>query len=114
MESEEATELLELWTNIDVEDALELLGPSFEDKSVRSYAVDQLRRASDDVRLFKNTTRVLLSFFKDLQLYLLQLVQALKFEKMDLTDSSNMTSPLLEFLFEKGMKNVILGSYLQW
>ena len=50
---------------MDVEDALELLGPSFKHPGVRKYAVSRMRSSPDD----------------DLQLYLLQLVQALKYEK---------------------------------
>ncbi|GAA5895415.1 phosphatidylinositol 3-kinase VPS34 [Sporobolomyces salmoneus] len=58
--------LLPMWTEIELDDALELLGPAegFRNERVRSYAVRQLERADDD----------------ELMLYLLQLVQALKFE----------------------------------
>jgi len=42
--------LLPLWTEIDTDDALELLGPNTVDSRVRSFAVKQLRRADDDVR----------------------------------------------------------------
>ncbi len=51
---------------MDAEDALELLGPSFKHPGVRRYAVGRMRSSPDD----------------DLQLYLLQLVQALKYEKL--------------------------------
>ena len=50
---------------MDVDDALELLGPSFKHPGVRRYAVGRMRSSPDT----------------DLQLYLLQLVQALKYEK---------------------------------
>ena len=53
------------WSPMDVEDALELLGPSFKHPGVRKYAVSRMRSSPDN----------------DLQLYLLQLVQALKYEK---------------------------------
>jgi phosphatidylinositol 3-kinase len=43
--------LLPLWTEVDTDDALELLGPNTVDSRVRSFAVKQLRRADDDVRL---------------------------------------------------------------
>ncbi|GAA5828167.1 hypothetical protein JCM5353_007814 [Sporobolomyces roseus] len=58
--------LLPMWTEIELDDALELLGPAegFRNERVRAYAVRQLERADDD----------------ELMLYLLQLVQALKFE----------------------------------
>ena len=63
-ESRQAIALLPKWVEIDVDDALELLGPGVRNASVRAYAVDRLRKADDE----------------ELLLYLLQLVQALKFE----------------------------------
>jgi phosphatidylinositol 3-kinase len=48
-EVRQAVDLLPLWVDIDVDDALELLGKEFENRAVRSYAVNQLRRADDDV-----------------------------------------------------------------
>lgn len=42
-------ELLPQWTEIDIDDALELLGPNTVDSRVRAYAVKQLNRADDDV-----------------------------------------------------------------
>ena len=54
-----ALDLIVKWAPMDVEDALELLGPSFRHSGVRQYAVDRLQRSPDD----------------DLQMYLLQLVQ---------------------------------------
>ncbi|KAH6575399.1 hypothetical protein BASA62_001920 [Batrachochytrium salamandrivorans] len=43
-EVRQAVELLSAWVDIDVEDALELLGPAFSDTNVRSYAVSQLKK----------------------------------------------------------------------
>jgi phosphatidylinositol 3-kinase len=43
-------ELLPTWTEIDTDDALELLGPGIIDSRVRGFAVKQLSRADDDVR----------------------------------------------------------------
>jgi phosphatidylinositol 3-kinase len=63
----QALELLSKWSPMDPEDALELLGPNFKHPDIRSYAVSRLKQASD----------------ADLQLYLLQLVQALKYEKIN-------------------------------
>lgn len=40
-----------MWTDIEMDDALELLGPSFIDGRVRAYAVKQLDRADDEVRI---------------------------------------------------------------
>lgn len=48
-EVRQAVDILPLWVDIDVDDALELLGKEFENRSVRTYAVDQLRKADDDV-----------------------------------------------------------------
>ncbi|KAJ3348201.1 Phosphatidylinositol (PI) 3-kinase [Kappamyces sp. JEL0680] len=94
VESKQAIELLSLWVAIDVEDGLELLGPEFTDHAVRSFAVNQLKRAEDE----------------ELQLYLLQLVQALKFEKFDQRQDSS----LVHFLIERGISNPILGNLLYW
>lgn len=52
----QAVDILPLWVDIDVDDALELLGKEFENRSVRTYAVNQLRRADDDVKPFFNIT----------------------------------------------------------
>jgi phosphatidylinositol 3-kinase len=66
-EVRQALNLLDLWTPMDVEDALELLSPNFQHPAVRRYAITRLKQAQDD----------------DLLLYLLQLVQALKYENFD-------------------------------
>jgi len=64
-EKQDAIELLGSWSPVDIDDALELLSKDFRGiREVRQHAVDRLERASDD----------------DLQLYLLQLVQALRYE----------------------------------
>lgn len=42
--------LLPQWTDIETDDALELLGPGMIDSRVRNFAVKQLSRAGDDVR----------------------------------------------------------------
>lgn len=63
-EAREAVSVLARWAPIDTEDALRLLSPDFRAPAVREHAVNALRRASDE----------------DLVLYLLQLVQALRYE----------------------------------
>lgn len=40
-----------MWTEVDTDDALELLGPGTVDSRVRAFAVRQLDRADDDVSL---------------------------------------------------------------
>ncbi|XP_066599239.1 phosphatidylinositol 3-kinase catalytic subunit type 3 [Prorops nasuta] len=66
-EERQALEMLNLWAPPDPEDALELLGPAFTHSAVRRYAIGRLNHAPDD----------------DLMLYLLQLVQALKYEDFE-------------------------------
>ncbi|KAG6373317.1 kinase-like domain-containing protein [Boletus reticuloceps] len=100
-------ELLPMWTDVDTDDALELLGPGTVDSRVRAFAVRQLNRADDD----------------ELMLYLLQLVQALKFESAasDQRSSRSTTSAisyddsgLSDFLITRGVTNHVLGNRLYW
>ncbi|XP_037955431.1 phosphatidylinositol 3-kinase catalytic subunit type 3 [Teleopsis dalmanni] len=63
----QALSLLAKWAPMDVEDALELLSPAFKHHQVRKYAISRLAQAPDE----------------DLLLYLLQLVQALKYENFN-------------------------------
>ncbi|TFK40222.1 kinase-like domain-containing protein [Crucibulum laeve] len=100
-------ELLPQWTEIDTDDALELLGPNTVDSRVRAFAVKQLSRADDE----------------ELLLYLLQLVQALKFESAASDQRSSRSTPsaisyddsgLTDFLIARGVKNQILGNRLYW
>ncbi|KAG8909004.1 Phosphatidylinositol (PI) 3-kinase [Tulasnella sp. 403] len=98
--------LLPLWTDIGTDDALELLGPTTVDARVRRFAVKQLARSDDD----------------ELFLYLLQLVQALRFENV-VTDTRTARganpppkeeSALANFLIERGIRNLVLGNRLHW
>lgn len=70
------------------------MGEQFTNLQVRSFAVIQLRKVEDE----------------ELQLYLLQLVQALKFENLEKYSDS----PLVEFLIERGIDNPVLGNYFHW
>ena len=99
-EARQAVQLLPKWTEIDVDDALELLGPTFDNPAVRAYAVDRLRKSDDD----------------ELLLYLLQLVQALKFEKIspETTEMTTQDSSLARFLISRATNNFMLGNYLHW
>lgn len=99
-EARQAVQLLPKWTEIDVDDALELLGPTFDNAAVRAYAVDRLRDSNDD----------------ELLLYLLQLVQALKFEKISpkYTVDSVQDSSLAQFLIHRAVNNFMLGNFLHW
>ncbi|KDN52489.1 phosphatidylinositol 3-kinase [Tilletiaria anomala UBC 951] len=72
-EAKQATDVLvPMWSEPAVDDALELLGPTFKDARVRAYAVSLLERADDS----------------ELILYLLQLVQAIKFDHLALMSAS--------------------------
>lgn len=72
-EERQALEMLALWAPPDPVDALELLGPAFTHPAVRRYAIARLNQAPDD----------------DLMLYLLQLVQALKYEDFESIKSAH-------------------------
>lgn len=110
----QAAELLEQWRRrspIEVTDALKLLDKNvaFQTNLVRSYAIDTLAQAPDD----------------ELRLYLLQLVQALKYENMELTDVSSplqgnernavtQVSSLASFLINRAAQSVHLANFLYW
>jgi phosphatidylinositol 3-kinase len=99
-EARQATQMLSKWTEIDVDDALELLGPTFDNPAVRAYAVDRLRKADDH----------------ELLLYLLQLVQALKYEHISPQSSHEVTqdSSLASFLISRAASSFTLGNYFYW
>ncbi|KAI9795851.1 MAG: Phosphatidylinositol (PI) 3-kinase [Piccolia ochrophora] len=99
-EARQAVQIIPKWTEIDVDDALELLGPTFDNPAVRAYAVNRLRKADDE----------------ELLLYLLQLVQALKFEKIspEATSEATQDSSLARFLISRAIQNLMLGNYLHW
>lgn len=110
----QAAELLEQWRKrspIEVTDALKLLGKhvAFQTNLVRSYAIDTLGAAPDS----------------ELRLYLLQLVQALKYENATAEAPSSSSDPgsskanhqvssLGAFLIDRASKNVELANYLYW
>lgn len=99
-EAKQAVQVLTKWSDVDVDDALELLGPTFDNAAVRAYAVKRLHRADDD----------------ELLLYLLQLVQALKFERIP-TDSNQdaiRDSSLARFLISRAVSSFVLGNYFYW
>jgi phosphatidylinositol 3-kinase len=97
-ESRQAVQILSKWTEVDVDDALELLGPNFDNPEVRTYAVDRLRKSDDD----------------ELLLYLLQLVQALKFESISPEADATHDSSLARFLIQRATNNFMLGNYFHW
>jgi phosphatidylinositol 3-kinase len=102
-EARQAVQLLPKWTEIDVDDALELLGPTFRHPAVRAYAVERLKKADDE----------------EILVYLLQLVQALKFEPIanegPVEEASQEDMPsLAHFLVTRAANNLRVGTYLHW
>uniref|UniRef100_A0A6B2KYB6 phosphatidylinositol 3-kinase n=1 Tax=Arcella intermedia TaxID=1963864 RepID=A0A6B2KYB6_9EUKA len=92
-EEKEALKLMEEWAPIDVDDALELLSSLFrENTAVRSYAVQRLQKAKNE----------------ELSSYLLQLVQALRYDKQDTQ------SDLAKLLFQRAIQNSTIGIQLFW
>jgi len=118
----QAAELLEQWRKrspIEVTDALKLLGRNvaFQTSLVRTYAIETLSGAPDE----------------ELRLYLLQLVQALKYEEDVSGGTSNnnggvsnvfshpanegnptRVSSLATFLIDRASRNVKLANFLYW
>lgn len=90
-EARQGVDLMRKWACIDTADALELLSPVFKNEDVRAYAVNVLERAEDE----------------ELQCYLLQLVQALRFEHYE-------KSQLALFLVQRSVHNINLASFLRW
>jgi len=88
----EIPNLLRLWKPLSPTEALCLLDSSYADKDIRSYAVSCLEPLSDD----------------EIILYMLQLIQALKYEIYDCND-------LCRFLFRRGLAEPkFLGHQLFW
>ncbi|KAK9811578.1 hypothetical protein WJX72_006428 [[Myrmecia] bisecta] len=90
-EARQAAELMQQWVPIDIADALELLSPDFTNEEVRAHAVEVLQRTDDEELLY----------------YLLQLVQALRYE-------SSEASRLARFLIARAGRNPIMGIFLHW
>lgn len=99
-EAKQAVAYLGKWAEVDVDDALELLGPSFENAGVRAYAVRRLHQADNE----------------ELLVYLLQLVQALKYEHIsaESTQEATSESSLAGFLISKAVDNFTLANYFYW
>lgn len=90
-EANEALHLMDQWKDIGISDALELLTPFFENQGVREKAVQKLVSAPDG----------------DLRMFLLQLVQAIRFE-------NGYPSPLSKFLISRCSTNLELANFLYW
>jgi len=99
-EVRQALELLRMWAPIDTDDALRLLCPEYIHPEVRKYAVDNLSRASDE----------------ELSCYLLQLVQALRFERWEdstTTDDEGLP-PLARLLVNRACRSVEMATFFYW
>lgn len=120
--------------DIDVGDALELLSNQFNPLALGATVSDTDDKHSDlSAKIFKYTTflrrfavsRLRLASADELLLYLLQLVQALKYElvekdplkSFDLDDFQTTdlgSSPLATFLIERAVENETLGNFFYW
>lgn len=87
----EVRKLLRIWSPPSPESALELLDANFGDQSVRSFAVSRLESLSD----------------MNLKVYLMQLVQVLKYEPY-------LDCALARFLLKRALLNREIGHYLFW
>ena len=83
--------MLSQWVEIDIADALELLSSYFKHQQIRNFAVNQLKKAN----------------ILQLESYLLQLVQALRYE-------TSYPSALSTFLIEECCKQLRLCIYFFW
>lgn len=91
VEVNDAIELMNEWTPIDPADALELLSSSFQHPAVREYGIRILKAAPDS----------------EILTYLLQLVQALRYEL-------KYPSALSTFLIERATANFELANFFYW
>ncbi|CAG9803397.1 unnamed protein product [Chironomus riparius] len=87
----EIIRMLSDWPQMSIERSLELLDYAYADSYVRRFAVECLKKIQDE----------------DLQLYLLQLVQAIKHEPYLYCD-------LVEFLLQRALNNQRIGHFLFW
>ncbi|KAM9930859.1 hypothetical protein OXX80_009265 [Metschnikowia pulcherrima] len=130
-------EIVPLWTveKIDVGDALELLSNNFnphtltaqlrrrliattsaaakDTHSAEEKKIDKIFQYTKRLRNFA-VERLRLASANELLLYLLQLVQALKYEPVSATGDALREAPLALFLVEKSVQNGMLGNYFYW
>lgn len=93
IETAQAMELMSCWAKISIADALELLSPDFPIEIVRSHAVLALQSTSDE----------------ELLQFLLQLVQALRYEPPPCSESR-----LSRFLIGRARQSPSVASALYW
>ncbi|KAJ6243549.1 phosphatidylinositol 3-kinase catalytic subunit type 3 [Anaeramoeba flamelloides] len=94
-EIEEMKRILKMYDeeskNVQIVIALELLSKKYQHQFIREYAVSRLEKCSDEL----------------LQLYLLQIVQGLRYEESE-------KSSLANFLIERAVKNSSLANFFYW
>jgi len=99
----EISEILKSWRSevvLETSDALKLLGKgvAFQSPIVRNYAIDTLKMRSDE----------------EMVVYLLQLVQALRYEPEHVNDEGDVVSPLALYLIERSCAAPTLANYFYW
>ena len=99
----EIPEILKSWRDevvLETSDALKLLGKNqaFQSPIVRKYAIDTLKMRSDE----------------EMVLYMLQLVQALRYEPEHVTSDGTVCSPLALYLIQRSLSCPALANYFYW
>ncbi|KAH3742753.1 atypical PIKK PI3K protein kinase [Pelomyxa schiedti] len=89
-----AVDLLEKWEPVEIDDAIALLSNHYPHEKIKKYAVDILAKADD----------------QELQIYLLQLVQALQYEAQ--LDAKH--QHVSNFIALRACRNPTLGNFFFW
>ena len=95
-----ALDLINKWVPIDVSSALELLSGHFKNKNIRLHGINVLKKQASDY---------------DLELYIMQLVQAIRFESSEQISIYKL-SDLARFLLDRSLesKSFRLLNFLYW
>jgi phosphatidylinositol 3-kinase len=103
--------LLNSWTKIDRDEALYLLSSNFSANDIYSKIQTKKHiKTLQTIRLY--AIKILFADSdKNLELILLQLVQALRYEKYD---AEGYDSPLMEYLIERATKNISIATLFYW
>lgn len=131
------TEILPHWTvdKIEIGDALELLSNNFNPynltaalrrrliatknttskdiNTAEEKKIDKIFKCATQLRMFA-VDRLRLASADELLLYLLQLVQALKYESLLTSSDPLKDAPLAKFLIDRSVENGKLGNFFYW
>lgn len=131
------TEILPFWSveQIDIGDALELLSNNFNPQTITASLrrrliatthanakdinnaeekkIEKIFRYTKKLRMFA-VDRLRLANADELLLYLLQLVQALKYEPVFSLGDLLKEAPLANFLIDRSVQNGVLGNFFYW